>query len=167
MTGQPHRTDRPNPPILGTAGLVDRRDRPGWDRHPGVRSGRQLPVRERVSDRLCRAAGSWGYATFLTGGIAVATALPVLHDGRAGPVAIAGLMLASLALLEVWLVLMVARRAERIAADVALHDLAQARRAGAAAEEMRGEIQHLRSDLARLAANLERSISAPHRGAHR
>jgi len=141
----------------GASVRLDPHGRNGWDRHPGVRSGRRLGPGERAADLLCRAVGSWAYLALLAGGISVGVAVALPRDTRAGAVALLGLGLSILALLEVSLVLMAARRAERTATDVALYHLDQGRRAAAAAEELRGDVQRLHADIARIAAQTDKS----------
>jgi uncharacterized membrane protein len=142
------------PPPTDLPGRIDPR---GWGPHPGVRSGTRLTIGERAAEVVLRAAGSWTYLAALTVAIAVAVATVVGRDDRAGPVALLSLVLSALALLEVSLVLMAARRAERTTTEAALYDLDQGRRATAVAEDLRGEVQRLHADLARIAAQAERS----------
>jgi hypothetical protein len=53
------------------------------------------------------------------------------------------------------LVLMAAGRADRIAGDVALHQLDSERRAAAGIGEVRDDVEQLRAEVARLTARLE------------
>ncbi len=137
--------------------LRDLRRPAGWDRHPGVRSGRRLGTGERAVDLACRVAGSWPYVALLTAAIAGGIGVAVSTDRRAGAVALLGLGLSTLALLEVTLVLMAARRAQRTATEVVLYHLDLARRSSAAAEELRIEVERLHADLATIAAQTEKS----------
>jgi len=130
---------------------------PGWARHPGVRSGRRLTLGERAADRLWRAIGSWSYLAVLAVAVTATAVTAVRHDGRAGAVALLSLGLSALALVEISLVLMSARRAERNTTEAALYDLDQGRRATAVAEDLRAEVQRLHADLARIAARVDRS----------
>jgi uncharacterized membrane protein len=129
--------------------------------HPGVRSGSRLTFGERAADVVLRAAGSWAYWVLLACAIAVAGTLVVRHDRNADAVALLSLGLSGLALLEVSLVLMAARRAERTTAEIALDHLDRSRRATAVAEDLRTEVQRLHAELARLAARTERSGYRP------
>jgi uncharacterized membrane protein len=131
--------------------------RPGWARHPGVRSGRRLTFGERAADRLWGAVGSWSYLAVLAAVVAAAAVTAVRHDERTGAVALLSLGLSALALVEISLVLMAARRAERNTTEAALYDLDQGRRATAVAEDLRDEVQRLHADLARIAARVDRS----------
>jgi hypothetical protein len=91
----------------------------------------------------------------------VAGTIVVRHDRNADAVALLSLGLSGLALLEVSLVLMAARRAERTTAEIALDHLDRSRRATAVAEDLRTEVQRLHAELARLAARTERSGYRP------
>jgi uncharacterized membrane protein len=139
----PLRADDP-----GAAAGPDRRER-GADRHPGDQPG----GRERTTDLVCRAIGSWPYIAVLTAGIAVAAT--VAAPGGSRPVALVGLGVSALAAAEVPVVLLAGRRAERIAADIAHHHLDQGRRAAAVAEELRAEMRRVQAELARIAAQIE------------
>ena len=143
----------------------------GWDAHPGVRSGRRLGPGDRATDLVCRAAGSWRYLFLLAAGIAAAVLLTAPHDRRAGAVDLLALGLSAVALLEVTVVLMAARRHDRTTTELALYDLDQSRRSTAVAEDLRAEVQRLHADLARIAAQTERlghteRLGYPVRGGH-
>jgi uncharacterized membrane protein len=131
--------------------------RPVWEPHPGVRSGRRLTMAERTADLVARAAGTWSYLVVLAATIIVAASVAVWRDDRAGAVAVLSLVLSALALIEISLVLMAGRRTERNTGEAALYDLDQGRRATAVAEDLRAEVHRLHDDLARLAAQAERS----------
>jgi len=142
--------------------------RAGWARHPGVRSGRRLTPGERSADVVVRVVGTWSYLLVLAGAIVVAAAVAVARDRRAEAVTVLSLVLSAVALIEVSLVLMAGRRAERNTTEAALYDLDQGRRAAAAAEDVRGEVQRLHEEVARIAAQAERSaIVAPPPAARR
>jgi uncharacterized membrane protein len=128
----------------------------GADPNPGAAG--------RTTDLLCRAVGSWTYLALLAAGIGVAAAVAVPGGGR--PVALVGLGVSALAAVEVPVVLMAGRRAERIAADVAHHHLDQGRRVAAVAEELRAEMRRLHAELARIAAQAEVARSSPQSRAH-
>ena len=133
----------------------------GWEQHPGVRSGQGLSVAERAADLVSRAAGTWSYLTVLAAAIVVAAVAAMSEDDRAGAVAVLSLVLSGIALIEISLVLMAGRRADRTARETALFDLGEGRRNTAVAEELRIEMQRLHQDLARLAAQAERSAHRP------
>jgi hypothetical protein len=135
--------------------------REGWDRHPAIRSGRRLRPGERAVDLACRAAGSWPYAALLLAAVGAGTVVAVSSDRRAGAVALLGLGLSTLALLEITLGLMGAGRARRTATEVASYHLDQARRSAAATEELRGEVLRLHTDFAWIAASAEKAGHRP------
>jgi uncharacterized membrane protein len=130
---------------------------PGWARHPGVRTGSRLTPGERATDLIVRGAASWTWLALLATAITVAVVLAIRRDGGSGEVARLSLVLSGLALLEVSVVLMATRRRERNSAEAALYDLDQSRRATAVAEDLRGEVERLHTDLARIAAQTARS----------
>jgi len=130
--------------------------RPGWDQHPGVRTGRRLRPGEHVVDVFCRVAGSWTYLIMVGIAVLAGVAVALSHDSRAGGLTRLDVGLSALVLAAVSLVLMAARRAERIATELALYNLDQARRATAIAEDLREEMARLHTDVARIAAYAEK-----------
>jgi uncharacterized membrane protein len=146
----PHADRSAHRPTL--AGLRRRR---GWELHPGVRSHDRLSVRERAADVARDVVGSWTFAVAASVLVAVGIVVAVRHDGQAGPVAVLGLVLSGLALVGLSAVLMAAGRADRIAGEVALHQLDSDRRAAAGIGEVRDEVEQLRAEVARLTARLE------------
>jgi hypothetical protein len=134
--------------------------RQGWEEHPGVRTGVRLSPGEHAADLVSRATGSWTYLIV----VAVAAMAGATAAARSGGLAGLGAGLASLALVEVSLVLTAARRAERIAGELATYHLDQSRRATAVAEDLRAEMQRLHTDMARLVAYTDKvGQSARHR----
>ena len=94
-----------------------------WPRHPGVRSGEDLTRGERAADRLRNVMGSWAFVVislvFLAGWM--------VGNGADGfdpyPFILLNLLLSSLAALQGAILLIAARRADQIAAELAVHDL--------------------------------------------
>ena len=93
-----------------------------WHRHPGVRSGDQLTLGERAADRLRNGMGSWVF---------VLTALVFLAGWMAGnrgvgfdpyPFILLNLILSCVAALQGAVLLIAARRADQISAELATHD---------------------------------------------
>jgi hypothetical protein len=125
----------------------------GWDRHPGIRTGRRLRRDERATEVLCRVVGSWTVLV-TTAGAAVAVAV-LAHQRHAGLPAVLAVGLPVLVLAEVSLLLLATRRAERIATELALYHLEQHRRAAAVTEDIREELDRLHADIARIAAHTE------------
>jgi len=80
-----------------------------------------------------------------------------VRGGGAGPVAVLGVILCGLVVLDLSLLLMTARRADRTASELASYDLESKRRAAAAAADLRDEVDRLRAELARVAARLQTS----------
>lgn len=107
-----------------------------WTRHPGVRPAPAGPVR----NRLLVAALTLGAVVVLVG------------FRHAGAAMVAALGLSALAVIESAVVLISLRRADRIAAEVALHQLGAERSAAALARDLRDELGRLHQELARVAA---------------
>src|SRR5690349_6311800 len=93
-----------------------------WHRHPGVRSGDQLTRGERAADLLRNTMGSWGF---------VFGALAFLAGWMAGnrntgfdpyPFILLNLVLSCLAALQGAILLIAAKRADQISAELAMHD---------------------------------------------
>lgn len=89
--------------------------------------------------------------------VAVGIVAALRPDDRTGPVAVLGRVVSGVAVVELSLVLMPARRADRTAAELALHDLDSTLCAAAAIKDLRGEVERLRGNLAGLAARLHTS----------
>jgi uncharacterized membrane protein len=93
-----------------------------WHRHPGVRTGDQLTLGERAADRLRNGMGSWlfvfGSLVFLAGWM--------LGNRSTGfdpyPFILLNLLLSCVAALQGAILLIAARRADQIAAELAVHD---------------------------------------------
>jgi hypothetical protein len=160
---QPGTTFSQDPPKPAPSPGVSASLRPGrgWELHPGVRSGRRLTRSERAADLARSTVGSWTFLIVLVVLLAAGFTAAATLDGRAGLAAMFAMALSGLALVEISLVLIVARRADRMASELALHDLDHERRAAAVADELRDEVERLRADLARLAARVETSNPRP------
>ena len=157
MTSHDPRARDPRAASSAAREVLDIRGAAGWAGHPGVRSGRRLTVGERTADIVSHAAGTWRYLAVLAAALVAGAAVAVRRDDRAGAVALLGLGLSALALIEVSLVLMAARRAERNTIEAARYLLDQSRRAAAVTEDLRAEVQRLHADMARIVAQTERS----------
>jgi len=156
MLGMASPSSRPPSPAQHRSGLAGLRPLRAWELHPGVRSGDRLSRGERAADLVRDGLGSWPVtlvgAVLLGSGVAMA-----VRGGGAGPVAVLGVILCGLVVLDLSLLLMTARRADRTASELASYDLASKRRAAAAAADLRDEVDRLRAELARVAARLQTS----------
>jgi uncharacterized membrane protein len=110
--------------------------RPGWDRHPGVRSGSDLALGDRAADRMRNGMGSW---TFVFCALAF-LAIWMLTNGRRGfdpfPYILLNLILSCLAALQGAILLIAARRSDQIAAELAQHDYATDQKAEGTVEQL-------------------------------
>jgi len=96
--------------------------RNGWRGHPGVRSGRQLTIGERAADRLRGVMGSWG---FVFGAILFLAGWMIGNHGTGFdpfPFILLNLILSCLAALQGAILLIAAKRADQISAELAMHD---------------------------------------------
>jgi uncharacterized membrane protein len=126
-----------------------------WELHPGFRSDLELSVGERAADRVRAVLGSWPFLAAAAALLGVGIGAAVAQDDRVGPAVALGLVLGGIAVVELLLVLMAARRTDRIAGELALHELESIRRAAAGIHEVRDDVAELREDLARLVARLD------------
>jgi uncharacterized membrane protein len=93
-----------------------------WHRHPGVRSGDQLSLGERAADHLRNGMGSWTFVflslVFLAGWM--------MGNRNIGfdpyPFILLNLILSCVAALQGAILLISARRADQITAELAVHD---------------------------------------------
>lgn len=93
-----------------------------WHRHPAVRSGDQLTLGERAADRMRNGMGSWVF---------VFAALVFLAGWMTGnrtsgfdpyPFILLNLILSCVAALQGAILLIAAKRADQISAELAMHD---------------------------------------------
>ncbi|BEL04092.1 hypothetical protein Q0Z83_022830 [Actinoplanes sichuanensis] len=110
-----------------------------WTRHPGVRAGRRSRATDHAANLLL--------GVIIAGGVGV-----LVFFRHSGAATMAVLALSVLAVLESAMVLTALRRADRIAAEVALHQLGAERGAAALARDLRDELARLHQEVARLAA---------------
>ena len=96
----------------------------GWDAHPGVRSSTDLTRGERAADVIRNGMGSWVFvgffALFMIAWAVLNLCLPFRWD--AYPFILLNLALSTLAGLQGAILLIAARRADQIAAELAMHD---------------------------------------------
>ena len=97
-----------------------------WDFHPAVRSGDERTLGERAADRMRLAMGSWPFVFGFTG-LMAAWATYNLTSGSPFdpfPFILLNLMLSGLAGLQGAILLIAAKRADRISAELAQYHLA-------------------------------------------
>ena len=93
-----------------------------WSSHPGVRSDEQLTLGERAADRLRNGMGSWAFV------LAALLFLAVWMGFNRGtgfdpyPFLLLNLVLSCIAALQGAVLLIAARRADQISAELAVHD---------------------------------------------
>src|SRR4051794_1369816 len=116
-----------------------------WQRHPGVRSGDDLTFGERAADQLRNGMGSWGF---------VIVALVFLAGWMTGnrnigfdpyPFILLNLILSCLAAMQGAILLIAAKRADQISAELAMHDY----QTNAEADEIVKAIHHLTQEIHR------------------
>jgi uncharacterized membrane protein len=95
-----------------------------WDRHPHVRTGDQLSFGERAADVMRNAFGSWAFVGSFLAFMAVWMVGNTLFLGGHGfdkyPYILLNLALSMMAGLQGALILIAAKRADRVAAEQAL-----------------------------------------------
>lgn len=107
--------------------------KPGmWHWHPAVRTGDQLTRGERAADIMRNAFGSWAFVFSFLGFMGVwmfINSWVLTHVGHKGfdpyPYILLNLCLSMMAGLQGALILIAAKRADRIAAESALHHYAE------------------------------------------
>jgi uncharacterized membrane protein len=108
-------------------------------RHPGVRRADELTVGERAADRLRNGMGSW---TFVFAALVFLAGWMVGNRGSGFdpyPFILLNLILSCLAAMQGAILLIAARRADQIAAEMAAHDYA----ADTDSEQLIGEVRAL------------------------
>lgn len=141
-------------PLRHRPGFAWLRTRRGWELHPGVRSADQLRTGDRAADLARNSLGSW---TFTSVGVVlvVAGVVTAVRRHEDAGLVVLGIVLSGLALMELSLILMTARRADRTAGEAAVYDLERDRREAAAIQDLRDEVERLRGDLAALTARIQ------------
>lgn len=146
------------PPARHRLGLIGLHPRQGWELHPGVRSDNRAARRDRVAYWARDLLGSWSFAAVVVA-VVCAGIVPAAGKDDADVAVLLAAVLSGLGVVELSVVLMTARRLDEITSDVALYDVDSGRRAAAAIEDLRREVERLRGDLARLTARLQTSGS--------
>jgi uncharacterized membrane protein len=93
-----------------------------WQRHPHVRTGAELTLGERAADRMRAAFGSWtfvgGFLAFMAVWIVINTAVLGSRGWDKYPYILLNLGLSMMAGLQGALILIAAKRADRVAAEL-------------------------------------------------
>lgn len=94
-----------------------------WNRHPGVRAGKQLSVGERAADRMRNGMGSWAFVfaalVFLAGWM---VANKTFTHFDLYPFILLNLVLSCVAALQGAILLIAAKRSDQVSAELAQHD---------------------------------------------
>lgn len=98
-----------------------------WRHHPGVRTGDDLTLGERAADRMRNGFGSWAFI-FITLGFLAAWVLAVF--GLGAPIdnrqlTILNLILSMFAAMQGAIILLAAKRADAVTAELAAHHYAE------------------------------------------
>jgi len=93
-----------------------------WRFHPGVRTDEQLTLGERAADRLRNGMGSWAFVLAALLFLTVWMAFNRNSGFDPYPFILLNLLLSCVAALQGAVLLIAARRADQISAELALHD---------------------------------------------
>ena len=93
-----------------------------WRSHPAVRSDEQLTMGERAADRLRNGMGSWAFVLAALLFLAIWMAFNRNTGFDPYPFILLNLLLSCVAALQGAVLLIAARRADQISAELALHD---------------------------------------------
>jgi len=101
-----------------------------WDRHPHVRTGSDLTTGEKAADSMRNGFGSWTFvicfSVFLAIWMIINSGLILgTHSWDKYPWILLNLMLSCLAALQGALILIAAKRADRVAAEAAVNHYSQ------------------------------------------
>ncbi len=112
-----------------------------WHRHPGVRSGAQLTLGERAADHMRNGMGSWA---FVFGALVFLAGWMVGNGGHGFdpyPFILLNLVLSCVAALQGAILLIAAKRADQISAELATHDYETNRQALEIITELKGLLE--------------------------
>ncbi|GLW09262.1 hypothetical protein Misp01_43910 [Microtetraspora sp. NBRC 13810] len=129
----------------------------GWEPYPQARAGRR-PVRgEQAAETARDVLGSWRFICAAVIAVVAVAGSTVIRGQRTDLAVVLDLTLSAVAVVELALILMAARRTDLVNGEQALHDRRAARRTEAVSIELRDEMERLHLDLARLTARVETS----------
>ncbi|NUQ95304.1 MAG: DUF1003 domain-containing protein [Streptomyces sp.] len=119
-----------------------------WHRHPGVRTGTDLTRGERAADIMRNSMGSWNFVfgslLFLAGWIAAAeTGAPIDNP----QLTILNLVLSCVAALQGAILLIAAKRADQVSAELARHDFETDTATNKAVQQLAAELAAVRTHL--------------------
>lgn len=93
-----------------------------WHEHPGVRSGGELKPGERAADLLRNGMGSWCFVGAFSAFMAIWMSMNGHHGFDPFPYILLNLILSTLAGLQGAIILIAARRADQVSAELSTHD---------------------------------------------
>jgi uncharacterized membrane protein len=163
MTAGSTLSPAPRRPPRHRVGLTGLRQGPQWEQHPGVRSPEQLTRRERAAAWVGDRIGSWTFVAVTVVLLEVGMVVAIREDEVDGAIAVLGVVVSGLVLLDLSVLFMAIRRADRTAAELAMHHLESARRTTTALEELGAQVERVAVDLARLDARLRTRQQPPAR----
>jgi uncharacterized membrane protein len=134
--------------------LTGLRRRRRWELHPGVRSPERLPRRERAAAWIGDRIGSWTFVLVMAVLLEVGMIAAIRRDEVDGAVAVLGVVVSGLVLLDLSILLMTIRRADRTAEELAMHHLEATGRTAAEMAELGGQLERLAVEVARLNARI-------------
>jgi uncharacterized membrane protein len=94
----------------------------GWHEHPGVRAGRDLTRGERAADLMRNGMGSWAFVALFCAFMAAWMGFNGHRGFDPYPYILLNLMLSTLAGLQGAILLIAAKRADQVSAELAMHD---------------------------------------------
>ncbi len=144
----------PRPPSRHRVGVTGLRRRGRWELHPGVRSPEELTRRERAAAWVGDRIGSWTFVAVTVVLLEAGMVVAVRQDEVDGAVAVLGVVVSGLVLLDLSILFMSIRRADRTAEELAMHHLDATRRTTAELEELSDQVERLAVEVARLDARI-------------
>jgi uncharacterized membrane protein len=119
-----------------------------------VRSPERLPRGERVAAWIGDRLGSWTFVVVMAVLLEIGMVAAVRQDEVDGAVAVLGVVVSGLVLLDLSILLMAIRRADRTAEELAMHHLEATGRTAAEMAELGERIERLAVEVAQLNARI-------------